>query len=47
MIIVKKWFAVRNTLTAINTSVSKVVKLLAGAISHLLIHCVTLEKNIR
>ena len=30
---VKKWFGVRNTVTTINTSVSKAAKQLAGAIS--------------
>ena len=33
MIMAKKWFSVKNTVTTINTSVSKVVKQLAGAIS--------------
>ena len=30
---VKKWFSIRNIVTTINTSVSKVAKQLAGAIS--------------
>ena len=33
MIMVKKWFDVRNTATTINTSASKVAKQLAGTIS--------------
>ena len=33
MIMVKKWFSIKNTVTAINTSVSKVIKQLTGAIS--------------
>ena len=33
MIMVKKWFSIRNTVTIINTSVSKVAKQLARAIS--------------
>ena len=33
MIMVKKWFSIKNTVTTINTSVSKVTKQLAGAIS--------------
>ena len=33
MIMVKKWFSIKNTATTINTSVSKVTKQLAGAIS--------------
>ena len=33
MIMVKKWFGVRSTVTTINTSASKVAKQLAGAIS--------------
>ena len=30
---VKKWFSIKNTITAINTSVSKVTKQLTGAIT--------------
>ena len=33
MTMVKKWFSINNTVTAINTSVSKVTKQLTGAIS--------------
>ena len=33
MIMVKKWFSVKNTVTTINTSVSKVTKQLTGAIT--------------
>ena len=33
MLMVKKWFSIRNTVTTINTSVSKVTKQLAGALS--------------
>ena len=33
MIMVKKWFSIKNTVTSINTSVSKVTKQLTGAIS--------------
>ena len=33
MIMVKKWFSIENTITTINTSVSKVTKQLAGAVS--------------
>ena len=33
MIMIKKWFSIRNTVTTINTSVSKVTKQLAGALS--------------
>ena len=33
MIMVKKWFSIKNTVTTINTSVSKVTKQLTGAIS--------------
>ena len=33
MIMVKKWFSIKNTVTAINTSVSKVSKQLKGTIS--------------
>ena len=35
MIMVKKWFSIKNTVTTINTSVSKVTKQLTGAISYL------------
>ena len=35
MIMVKKWFSVKNTVTTINTSVSKVTKQLTGAITPL------------
>ena len=33
MVMVKKWFNVKNTVTTINTSVSKVTKQLTGAIT--------------
>ena len=33
MIMVKKWFSIRNTVTTINTSVSKFAKQIAGATS--------------
>ena len=33
MVMVKKWFSVKNTVTTINTSVSKVTKQLTGAIT--------------
>ena len=33
MVIVKKWFSVKNTVTTINTSASKVTKQLTGAIT--------------
>ena len=33
MIMVKKWFSVKNTVTTINTSVSKINKQLTGAIT--------------
>ena len=33
MIMVKKWFSIKNTVTTINTSVSKVTKQLTGAIT--------------
>ena len=33
MIMVKKWFSVKNTVTTINTSVSKVTKQLTGAMT--------------
>ena len=33
MIMVKKWFSIKNTVTTINTSVSKVTKQLAGALT--------------
>ena len=33
MLMVKKWFSIRNTVTTSNTSVSKVTKQLAGTIS--------------
>ena len=32
MIMVKKWFSIKNTVTTVNTSVSKVTKQLTGAI---------------
>ena len=35
MIMVKKWFSIKNTVTTINTYVSKVTKQLTGAISFL------------
>ena len=35
MIMVKKWFSIKNTVTTINTSVSKVTKQLTGAITFL------------
>ena len=33
MIMIKKWFSVRNTVTTINTSISKVAKQIVGVIS--------------
>ena len=33
MVMVKKWFSIKNTVTTINTSVSKVTKQLTGAIT--------------
>ena len=33
MIMVKKWFSIKNTVTTIDTSVSKVTKQLTGAIT--------------
>ena len=33
MIMVKKWFSIKNTVTTINTSVSKATKQLPGAVS--------------
>ena len=33
MIMVKKWFSVKNTVTTINTSVSRVTKQLTGSIT--------------
>ena len=35
MIMVKKWFSIRNNIISINTSVSKAANQQAGAISHL------------
>ena len=34
MIMVKKWFSVKNTVTTINTSVSRVTKQLTGALNY-------------
>ena len=33
MIMVKKWFSIKNTVTTINTSVSKVTKQLTGVMT--------------